>query len=300
VKQRTIAEKISCTGIGLHSGALVQMTLHPARANSGITFVRCDLSYPVEIPVNTASVVSTEYATTVGRGDVTVSTVEHLLAALYGMGIDNLRIEINAPEVPIMDGSAAPFVHLIRAAGIFEQPQRRQEFRVRRPIEVRDGEKWIRVSPSRSFSVSYSIDFEHTSIGRQKLTHLEINDKLFDRKISRARTFGFAYEVEAMRAAGLARGGSLDNAIVLDNDGVLNEEGLRFPDEFVRHKVLDLLGDLSILGMRLRGHVQVHRGGHDLHCKLLAAIVEAHREGAVMDAMELESMNSRAPGPSLA
>jgi len=299
VKQRTIAEKISCMGIGLHSGAPVQMTLHPARANSGITFIRCDRPHPVEIPTCVGSVVSTQYATSVGRGDVTVSTVEHILAAVYGMGIDNLRIEIDGPEVPIMDGSAAPFVHLIRAAGIFEQSQRRREFRVRRTIEVRDAEKWIRILPSRSFKVSYSIDFQHPAIGRQEFKSKEITEEFFG-SIARARTFGFIYEVEAMRAAGLARGGSLENAVVLDGEGVINEEGTRFPNEFVAHKVLDLLGDLAILGTRLRGHVQVHRGGHDLHCRLLEAIIEAQREGCVADVLASDPVQPAVAVASLA
>ena len=273
MRQRTIAEKISCTGVGLHTGKPVQLTLHPARAGSGIVFVRTDLQRPVEIPASPASLTSKALlATTLGRGDVTLDTVEHLLAATYGLGVDNLRVEVDGPEIPGMDGSAASFVFLIRAAGIYEQSMPRNVLRVARPIEIREGQRRIRIEPSRGFRISYEIDFEHPSIGRQAIRDLDLSEQTFEREIARARTFGFVGEVDALRRAGRARGACLDNTIVLDATRVLNRDGLRFPDEFVRHKVLDLLGDLALLGVRLEGHVRVERGGHALHQKLVAKL----------------------------
>ena len=273
VRQRTIAEKISCTGVGLHTGKPVQLTLHPARAGSGIVFVRTDLPSPIEIPASPASLTSKAHlATTLGRGDVTLDTVEHLLAAAYGLGVDNLRVEVDGPEIPGMDGSAASFVFLIRAAGIYEQSAPRNVLHVARPIEIREGQRRIRIEPGRGFRISYEIDFEHPSIGRQALRDLDLTEATFEREIARARTFGFVGEVDALWRAGRARGASLDNTVVLDATRVLNRDGLRFPDEFVRHKVLDLLGDLALLGVRLEGHVRVERGGHALHQKLVAKL----------------------------
>jgi UDP-3-O-[3-hydroxymyristoyl] N-acetylglucosamine deacetylase len=273
VRQRTIAEKISCTGIGLHSGVPVQLTLHPARLDTGIVFIRSDGAQTVEIPARADQVGSTQLATTLGKGEATVGTVEHLLAAIYGLGIDNIRIELDGPEVPVMDGSSASFVFLIRTAGIFEQRAPRRMLRVRRPIEVQDGERSARVDPCRGFRISYAIDFQHPAIGRQTLNGFELREGGFERELCRARTFGFLHEVQALWRAGLGRGGSLDNTIVLDERRVLNPEGLRMPDEFVRHKALDLLGDFALLGMPLEGHVRVVRGGHALHQKLMDALL---------------------------
>jgi UDP-3-O-[3-hydroxymyristoyl] N-acetylglucosamine deacetylase len=275
LSQRTVAEKIACTGIGLHSGAPVQLSLHPARAGSGVVFVRTDLAHPVEIPARRQSVSSTRYATTLGRGDATVGTVEHLLAALYSLGIDNVRVEVDGPEVPVMDGSAASFVFLIRAAGVFDQGVPRRTLRIRRRIEVRDGEKLIRVEPSRDLRISYLVDYVHPAIGRQRLDKVVVDDERFEREICRARTFGFLHEVESLWRNGLARGGSLDNTVVMDETRVLNSDGLRWSDEFVRHKVLDLIGDLALLGMPLLGHVTVERGGHALHQQLVERILES-------------------------
>ncbi len=274
LNQKTIAEKVACTGVGLHTGEAVQMVLHPARPDSGIVFVRTDFPYPVEIPVRPDSISSTRLATTLGKGDATVSTVEHVLAALYALGIDNVRIEMDGPEVPVMDGSSAPFVHLLRAAGTFEQDCSRRVLKIRRPIEVRDGEKRIRLLPSRSFKVSYAVDFAHPLIGRQEIREWKIDAAHFEEEIAHARTFGFLHEVEALWKAGLARGGSFENTVVLDSHAVINREGLRWEDEFVRHKVLDLIGDLAVLGMPLQGHVCVERGGHAMHQKLIVAILE--------------------------
>jgi UDP-3-O-[3-hydroxymyristoyl] N-acetylglucosamine deacetylase len=271
--QCTIAEKIACTGIGLHTGKPVQLTLHPARAGTGIVFVRTDLPRPVEIPATSASLTGPAHlATTLGREGATLDTVEHLLAAAYGLGVDNLRVEVDGPEVPGMDGSAASFVFLLRAAGLYEQSARRHVLRITRPIEIREGSRRIRIEPARGLRVSYEIDFDHPCIRRQTLRDVAIDATTFEREIARARTFGFFAEVDALWRAGRARGACLDNTIVLDAVRVLNRDGLRFPDEFVRHKVLDLLGDLALLGVRLEGHVRVERGGHALHQKLVAKL----------------------------
>jgi len=272
VFQRTIAEKVTCTGIGLHTGAPVELALHPARAYSGVVFERTDTTHPTEIPARPDCVTSTQHATTVGRGGATIGTVEHLLAACYGLGVDNLRVEVRGPEIPVMDGSADPFVYLLRQAGLFEQSAPRRVLRVREPVEVRDGVRRIRVEPSRRLQVSYAVDFAHPTIGRQQMAGLALVNGTFESELSRARTFGFLHEVEALWRAGLARGGSLENTVVLDDAGVMNPEGLRWSDEFVRHKALDLLGDLALLGMPLVGHVHVERGGHALHQRLVAEL----------------------------
>jgi UDP-3-O-[3-hydroxymyristoyl] N-acetylglucosamine deacetylase len=282
MNQRTIAEKISCTGIGLHSGEPVQLTLNPARAGSGIVFVRTDFAIPVEIPARPDYVTATQYATTLGRGRATVGTVEHLLAAVYSLGVDNLRIEVDGPEVPVMDGSSASFVFLLRAAGIYAQPAPRARLRVQRPVEIRDGERSIRIEPSRELRISYAIDYLHPAIGRQALADLVVDGESFEREICRARTFGFLHEVQTLWKLGLARGGNLDNTVVLDEERVLNRDGVRFPDEFVRHKVLDLIGDLALLGMPIEGHVHVERGGHALHQRLLSELLGSQRSWRVV------------------
>jgi UDP-3-O-[3-hydroxymyristoyl] N-acetylglucosamine deacetylase len=287
--QQTIAEKVSCTGVGLHSAAPVQLTLFPARANSGIVFVRTDLAVPVEILARPSEVASTALATTLGRSAVSVGTVEHLLAALYGLGIDNVRVEVDGPELPVMDGSSAPFVYLIRSAGIFSQPEFRNVLRVQRRLEVVDGERHISIEPSRDFRISYAVEFEHPAIRRQEFRMDPVDADRFEYDISAARTFGFLNDVTGLWGAGFARGGSLENTVVLDDERVLNADGLRWEDEFVRHKVLDLFGDLALVGMPIQGHVRVERGGHSLHQKLVAAIlanpqawevVEADKRGA--------------------
>jgi len=281
--QQTIAEKVSCTGVGLHSGAPAQLTLHPANANSGIVFVRTDRGKPVEIPARSSEVSSTALATTLGRGAVTVGTVEHLLSALYGLGVDNVRIEVDGPELPVMDGSAAPFVYLVRSAGLYAQRARRRVLRIRRRIDVVDGERSISIEPSRDFRVTYAVDFDHPAIRRQQLSVAPLDAERFEREISAARTFGFLQEVEALWKAGFARGGSLDNTVVLDDSKVVNPEGLRWSDEFVRHKVLDLFGDLALLGMPVQGHVRAERGGHSLHQQLVTAILAQPDAWDVLD-----------------
>jgi UDP-3-O-[3-hydroxymyristoyl] N-acetylglucosamine deacetylase len=283
MNQRTIAEKISCTGIGLHSGEPVHLTLCPARAGSGIVFVRTDLPTPVEIPARPECVTATQYATTLGHGPATVGTVEHLLAAVYSLGVDNLRVEVEGPEVPVMDGSSASFVFLLRAAGVFEQPAVRPRLRIQRPLEIRDGERSIRIEPARELRISYAIDYLHPAIGRQVLADVRIDGESFEHEICRARTFGFLHEVQTLWRLGLARGGNLDNTVVLDEERVLNRDGLRFPDEFVRHKVLDLIGDLALLGAPLEGHVHVERGGHALHQRLLSELLATQRAWRMVD-----------------
>ena len=260
--------------MGLHSGAPVRLTLRPARADRGIVFVRDDGAHPIEIPAHASYVASTSYSTTLGRGAATVATVEHVLAALYGVGIDNAIVQVDGPEVPIMDGSAASFLVLLREAGIREQDAPRRLLRVRQSIELRDGAKRIRVEPSRYFKISYQIDFPNPAIGRQSIESLVIGGDAFERELAPARTFGFAGEVGQLWRAGLARGASLENTLVLDDRGVVNRGGLRWRDEFVRHKALDLIGDLALLGIPLQGHVKVERGGHTLHQQLVARLLE--------------------------
>jgi UDP-3-O-[3-hydroxymyristoyl] N-acetylglucosamine deacetylase len=278
--QRTIAEKISCTGIGLHSGAPVQLTLQPARAGTGIVFVRTDLGPGVEIPARPEFVVDTRLATTLGLsvlgiGEARVGTIEHLLAALRGLRIDNVRVELDGPEVPVMDGSAAAFVFLVRVAGIFEQGAPRRVLRPTEAIEVRDGDRWARFEPGRGLRISYEVDFDHPAVGRQAIRGLEITPASFDAELSRARTFGFLRDVQALWRMGLGKGGSLDSAVLLDDRGVMNRDGLRWRDELVRHKVLDLIGDLALLGADLEGHFHVHKGGHALHQALVSELARS-------------------------
>jgi UDP-3-O-[3-hydroxymyristoyl] N-acetylglucosamine deacetylase len=222
-----------------------------------------------EIPARRAALTSARLATTLGRGEATVGTVEHLLSAVSAFGIDNLRVEVDGPEIPVMDGSAAPFLGLLRDAGRFDQQVARRVLRIRKPIAVRDGDRAIRISPAPQLTISYFVEYPHPSIGKQRVDGLVIDAVSFEREVARARTFGFLHEVEALWRGGLARGGSLDNTVVLDETRVLNPGGLRFPDEFVRHKVLDLIGDLALLGMPVLGHLEAERAGHALHHQLV-------------------------------
>jgi UDP-3-O-[3-hydroxymyristoyl] N-acetylglucosamine deacetylase len=258
--------------MGLHSGRPVQLTLHPARANSGIVFRGTGVD-GVEIPARPAYVSSTAQATTLARGEFCVSTVEHLMAALYASDIDNVGVEVDGPEVPVMDGSAESLVRLIRSAGVFLQQEPRRVLRVERVVEVREGGRWIRVSPGSGLRISYAVDFDHPAIRRQELSIPRMAPEVFRRELARARTFGFLDDVHRLWRDGLARGGSLGNTVVLDAERVLNPEGLRWPDEFVRHKVLDLLGDLALLGMQIEGHVEVECGGHALHQALVVTLL---------------------------
>jgi len=268
--QRTIKRPINCTGIGLHSGARVAMTLAPAEPDTGIRFVRTDLA-DAEVPAQWDRVVDTRMCTMIGEDGVSVGTVEHLLAALAGVGIDNLVVRLDGPEVPIMDGSAAPFVFLVECAGIAEQARPRRAIRVLKPVSVR-GDRWsASLEPADGFSLDLEIDFDSSVIARQAMDVSLVNGT-FKKELSRARTFGFLNEVEALRAAGLARGGSLDNAVVVNGDQVLNEDGLRYDDEFVRHKLLDAVGDLYLAGGPIVGRFQGVCSGHAGNNALLHAL----------------------------
>ena len=268
--QRTLKQQVSLKGIGLHSGKPATLTIYPALPNKGILFVRSDIAGSLPIAAHYKNIVNTQLATTLGRGNVTISTVEHVLAALQGMGIDNALIEVDGPEVPIMDGSSAAFCALIEDVGIESQLQQRSYLKLCRRVEVKIAEKWAVAEPSSGFSVHGSIDWDHPSIGYQEFHYTE--GKTDFAQLAKARTFGFLRDVEALKKMGLALGGSLENAVVLDNALVLNPEGLRFPDEFVRHKVLDALGDFKLAGIGIRGDFRLHRAGHDLHSLLLTEI----------------------------
>ena len=270
--QRTLRRPVSCTGIGLHSGNKVTLSLKPAPADFGIRFQRADLG-GLEIPATVTHLGGIQYATGLTREAVSVETVEHLLAALTALGIDNVIVELNTPEVPIMDGSAAPFVYLIlNEAGVKRLPVARRYLKVLRPISLTQGDKRIALYPSDHFKVTYSISFDHPLIRHQSRT-MKITEEAFVEDIAPARTFGFLKEVEMLRQRGLALGGSLDNAIVLGETGVLNN-ALRFEDEFVRHKMLDVIGDLALVGFPVIGHLVAHRGGHALHTSFAARILE--------------------------
>jgi UDP-3-O-[3-hydroxymyristoyl] N-acetylglucosamine deacetylase len=271
-QRKTINTPVSISGIGLHSGIYTTVELRPSSPGNGITFVRADLD-GLRIPALQASTTALDYATTVGKDDVSVGTVEHLLSAVMACGITDVEIHIDGPEVPIVDGSALPFMHLIDAAGVRELGAEIPLLRLREPIEVVDGEKFIRMAPSNRLVLKYKIDFSHPVIGRQSF-NFDYHHDSFLKKIAPARTFGFVRDVEKMRAAGLALGGSVENCIVLDDEAVMNGP-LRFRDEFVRHKILDLLGDLALIGRPIAGEITANRAGHALHSRFVAKVLEA-------------------------
>lgn len=273
IRQRTLKQSIRATGVGLHSGEKVFLTLRPSAPNTGITFRRIDLDPPVTIPAIADNVGDTTLCTTLAKGDVKIATVEHLLSAIAGLGIDNAYIDVTAPEVPIMDGSAAPFVFLIQSAGIIEQNVAKKFIRIKRAIEVTDGDKIARFEPYDGFKVSFTIDFEHPVI-KSKPQHatLDFSSTSFVKEVSRARTFGFMSDYEKLRALNLALGGSMNNAIVIDDYRIMNEDGLRYDDEFVKHKILDAVGDLYLLGSSLIGAYTGYKSGHALNNKLLHAL----------------------------
>ena len=273
-QQRTLKNSIRATGIGLHTGRKVLMVLRPAPPNTGIVFRRVDLEPPVDIPARATNVTETTLGTTLAVGDAGVSTVEHLLSAMAGLGIDNAFVELTADEVPIMDGSAGPFVFLIQSAGIELQSSAKRFVRVRRRVEVGDGDKWARFEPHEGFRVNFEIEFDHPVFRRhaQRAT-MDFSTTTYLREVSRARTFGFMRDMEALRGRNLALGGTLDNAIVLDDYRILNEDGLRFEDEFVRHKILDAIGDLYLLGHSLIGEFTGYKSGHGLNNRLLRTLL---------------------------
>jgi UDP-3-O-[3-hydroxymyristoyl] N-acetylglucosamine deacetylase len=276
VRQRTLKEAIRASGIGLHSGEKVYMTLRPAPANAGIVFRRLDLPEPVDVPADALSVTETTLGTTLERDTAKVATVEHLMSAMAGLGIDNAFVDLTAAEVPIMDGSAAPFVFLLQSAGIEEQAAPKRFIRVRERVEIREGDKWVRLDPYNGFRINVEIDFEHPALRKyHQAMSMDFSTQSFLKEISRARTFGFLKDLEGARARERALGANLENAIVMDEYRVINEDGLRFRDEFVRHKVLDALGDLYLLGSSLIGEFSGYKCGHKLNNLLLRAMLAA-------------------------
>lgn len=274
IRQRTLKNIIRATGIGLHTGEKVYLTLRPAAVDTGIVFRRVDLDEPVEIAATPDNVGDTRLSTTLIHNNVRVSTVEHLLSAMAGLGIDNAFIDVSAPEVPIMDGSAGPFVFLIQSAGIEEQNAPKRFIRILKPVVVEDGDKWARFDPFEGFKVSFNIDFAHPVFQSQsQTTTVDFSSTSFVKEVSRARTFGFMRDIEQLRENNLALGGSLENAIVMDDYRVLNEDGLRYRDEFVKHKVLDAIGDLYLLGCSLIGAFSGYKSGHELNNRLLLTLL---------------------------
>jgi UDP-3-O-[3-hydroxymyristoyl] N-acetylglucosamine deacetylase len=293
-RQRTLKSLISAAGVGLHTGRKVRMTLRPAPVDNGVVFRRTDLDPAVDVPARADLVGEARLASTLVYGDVKVHTVEHLMSALGGLGIDNAYVDLDAPELPIMDGSASPYVLLIQQAGIEEQPAPKKFLRVTRRVEVRDGDKWARLEPYEGFRLSFSIEFRHPVIERTtQEVSVDFAETSYLKEIARARTFGFMHEVEELRDSGLALGGGLDNAVVLDEYRVLNSEGLRFADEFIRHKLLDAIGDLYLLGRQLLGAFGAHKSGHALNNRLLRA---ALADAAALEPVVFESAEQAPAG----
>jgi UDP-3-O-[3-hydroxymyristoyl] N-acetylglucosamine deacetylase len=299
IRQRTLTNVIRATGVGLHSGKKVYMTLRPAPVDTGIVFVRTDLDPEVQVPARAENVTDTTLCTALSAGGAKVATVEHLMSALAGLGIDNAYIDVSAPEVPIMDGSAGPFVFLIQSAGISEQNAPKKFIRIKREVVVRDGDKEATFRPHRGFKVSFAIDFDHPVFDDQKQTAMvDFSTTSFVKEVSRARTFGFMRDLEYLRANNLALGGSLDNAIVVDDYRIVNEGGLRYDDEFVKHKVLDAIGDLYQLGHSLIGEFRGVKSGHALNnqlCRALMARPEAFELVTFEDEAEIAPISYSAP-----
>lgn len=292
IRQRTLKNAIRATGVGLHTGQKVYLTLLPAPIDTGIIFRRVDLDPVVEIEAKAENVGDTTLSTSLMKGDVRVSTVEHLLSAMAGLGIDNAIVEVSAPEVPIMDGSAGPFVFLIQSAGIEEQAAAKKFIRIKRPVTVKDGDKVASFVPFDGFKVSFSIEFDHPVFQDRTLdAAVDFSSTSFVKEVSRARTFGFMHEIEYLRSKGLAKGGSVDNAIVVDEYRILNEDGLRYEDEFVKHKILDAIGDLYLLGNSLIGEFKAHKSGHALNNKSLRQLI------AEEDAWEVVTFEDESTAP---
>ncbi|MCE9536151.1 MAG: UDP-3-O-acyl-N-acetylglucosamine deacetylase [Nitrospirae bacterium] len=270
--QQTLANAVSCSGVGLHSGQPVTLTLRPAPADTGVVFVNRSGKGGASLAASVEHLVATELCTAISGNGFQVKTIEHILAALTGLDIDNVYVEVDAAEAPVMDGSAGYFVRLIRSAGIAPQSQRQPYLKITRPLEVIDGNRRVRIEPSATTKITYSIHYNHPLIQTQTYDY-EHSVHAFEREIADARTFGFMQEVEALWARGLGKGGSLDNTIILSQDGILNESGLRFTNEFVRHKILDLIGDFSLLGVPFIGHVIAERSGHAIHTRLVQQIL---------------------------
>ncbi len=273
-KQRTLRESVEAVGIGLHSGHKVRLTIRPAAPDTGLLYRRTDMTPPVEIPAHPFNVNDTRMATTVNIGRAAVSTIEHLMSALNGLGVDNAILDVDAPEIPIMDGSGASFVFLLHQAGIVEQDAPKRFVRVLKPVEIREGDKLARLSPHEGFRLTFTIAFGHPAIDQtEQRADVDFSRVTYEQAVSRARTFGFVQDVEMLRRMGLAQGGSLDNAIVMDEFRIINPEGLRENDEFVKHKILDAMGDLYVLGHPLLAHYEAHKSGHGLNNQLLRALL---------------------------
>jgi len=274
LRQRTLKTIVKTTGVGLHSGVKVALVLRPAPVDTGVVFRRVDLTPPVDLKADPWGVGDTRMASCLEKQGAKVATVEHLMSALAGLGIDNIYIDVDAAELPIMDGSAAPFVFLLQSAGIEEQAAAKKFIRVKKVVEVKEGDKWARLTPFDGFSLDFSIVFSHPAVAQSgSSAHLDFADQSYMREISRARTFGFMQDVEALREQGLALGGSLDNAIVMDEYRVLNQDGLRYADEFVKHKILDAVGDLYLIGHPLLAAFSAHKSGHALNNALLRELL---------------------------
>ena len=292
LKQRTLKKIVKTTGVGLHSGSKVTLSLRPAQPDTGVIFRRVDLEPPVDLKADPFSVGDTRWASCLERDGATVATIVHLMSALAGLGIDNIYVDVDAAELPILDGSAAPFVFLLQSAGIEEQKAPKKFIAMRKSIEVRDGDKWARLVPYEGFSLEFSILFNHPAVSSTAASaRIDFSDQSYLHEIARARTFGFMQEVEYMREQGLALGGSLENAIVMDEYRVLNSDGLRYADEFVRHKILDAIGDLYIAGHPLLGAFSAYKSGHALNNQLLRAVL------ADATAWELVSFDTTAQVP---
>jgi len=275
LRQRTLKTAIRATGVGLHTGEKVYMTLRPAAENSGVTFRRIDLDEPKDIPADAELVGETMLGTTLIKDGVKVATVEHLMSALAGLGIDNVNVDLSAPEVPIMDGSAGPFVFLLQSAGIEEQNAPKRFIRILKKVRVEEGDKWAQLTPFNGFKVNFRISFNHPVFNKlSQDASIDFSSTSFLKEVSRARTFCFLRDVETLRAQNLTLGGSMDNAIVLDDYRILNEDGLRYANEFVIHKILDAIGDLYLLGHSLIGEFTANKSGHDLNNKLLRALLK--------------------------
>ena len=298
VRQRTVAGEVSCSGVGLHSGRAVNLTIKPAPVNHGIKFVRTDLPEHPSIPARFSCVVDTSLATVIGTDGVIVSTIEHLMACFSGLGIDNALVELDAYEVPVMDGSAGPFARLIAAAGIREQDALRHFFVLREPIALQHDGRLVVAHPDSTFRVSCSIEFDHPLIRKQSCS-IEVSEEIFAHEIAEARTFGFLHEVEQMKRFGLARGGSLENAVVVDSHKILNREGLRYQDEFVRHKLLDCIGDFSLLGMPILGHIVAAKSGHAFNHAFLKKFISQTQSWETLYFPD-SPRNTRNPAKSLA
>ncbi len=290
--QRTLKTRIGASGVGLHSGSRIGMTLLPAPPDTGIVFRRTDLSPPVEIPALATRVGDTRLGTVLAAGDARVSTIEHLMSAFAGLGVDNAVVEVSDAEVPIMDGSADPFVFLLQSAGFVEQDRPKRFMRILQSVEVRDGDKWARFDPHEGFRVHFEIDFDHPLMrGGLATATMDFSSTTYLKEVARARTFGFMRDIEALRRHNLALGGTLDNAIVLDDAGIMNEEGLRYRDEFVKHKILDAIGDLYLLGHGIIGAFTGYKSGHGLNNRLLRELLER------TEAWELVSFDSVEEAP---